>query len=220
MSNSSSRSVEDPLSWASRIANKLRSLWLEWTYPFAFVGDHFSVHYSCELRRSIASFIRIGSSVSIGRDAWLNIPDVSASNEPIIVLEDGCKIGRRCVISARNRIRIGRNSIFAPSVLVMDHNHAFEDVTVAIARQGTTSGGTIWIEEGCWIGFGAAIVCNQGELVIGRNSVVGANSVVTRSVPPYSVVVGNPAKLVKRFDPLKGEWVLGSTGLTIPSKEN
>jgi acetyltransferase-like isoleucine patch superfamily enzyme len=92
----------------------------------------------------------------------------------------------------------------------MDHNHAFEDVTVPIALQGTTKGGTIRIEAGCWIGFGAAIVCNEGELVIGRNSVVGVNSVVTRSIPPYSVVSGNPARVVKQFDPMKGKWVLGS----------
>ncbi len=131
----------------------------------------------------------------------------------MIQLDEGCKVGRLCVISARNRIHFERNVVFAPSVLVMDHNHAFEDVNVPIKRQGITAGGTIRIEEGCWIGFGAAIVCGKGELVIGKNSVIGANAVVSRSIPPNSVVTGNPARVVKQFDQAKGEWVLGSSAL-------
>ena len=48
--------------------------------------------------------------------------------------------------------------------------------------------------------------------MIGRGSVVGANSVVSRSVPPFSVVSGNPAKVVKQYDPVKKAWVIGSSG--------
>ena len=94
-------------------------------------------------------------------------------------------------------------------VLLTDHNHAFEDVTVPIGLQGITEGGTIRIEEGCWVGFGVAVVCSQGELVIGKHSVIGANSLINRSVPPYSIVSGNPARIVKQFDPEKGTWELG-----------
>jgi abequosyltransferase len=218
--NQSGGSSEDPLSWISRVVNKLRSLWLASTYPFASVGKRLSVHYSCELSRSIANFIKIGDSVTIGRDAWLNIPDTSASEEPKLVLEDGCVIGRRCVLSAQNQIYIGRDVVFGPQVLVMDHNHEFEDVNVAIALQGTTDGGKIRIEQGCWIGFGAAIVSGKGELIIGKNSVVGANSVVTRSVPPHSIVTGNPARIVKQFDPAKGKWGLGITTLSNQKKSD
>jgi acetyltransferase-like isoleucine patch superfamily enzyme len=92
----------------------------------------------------------------------------------------------------------------------MDHSHAYEDITVPIREQGVTEGGRIRIGQGSWIGFGAAIVCPKGELTLGRNCVVGANSVVTRSFPPYSVIAGNPAKVVKQFDPVKQAWVQGS----------
>jgi acetyltransferase-like isoleucine patch superfamily enzyme len=153
---------------------------------------------------------------------WVNIAITPTTNAPLVILEDGCKIAPRSVISAKNRVSIGRGTILAQSVLVMDHNHAFEDVTVPIGEQGTTEGGTIRIEPGCWIGFGAAIICSQGELVIGRNSVVGANALVTHSVPAFSVVTGNPARVVKHYDPEKKKWVLGSRGclaepLHIPS---
>jgi acetyltransferase-like isoleucine patch superfamily enzyme len=209
MSNSRQETREDPLAAFSRLKNKLHSLWLAWTYPFASIGANVSVHYSCDLPRSRAKYIRIGNRVKLAREVWLNIPNVSICNEPAIILEDGCGIGRRSVISAKNQIHIMRDTIFAPSVLVMDHNHAFEDVTVPIARQPMTQGGTIRIEEGCWVGFGAAIMCSRGELVIGRGSVVGANAVVSRSVPAYSVVAGNPARIVKQYDPEKKIWVLG-----------
>ena len=214
MSKLTHKPYEDPLSCFPRIANKLYSLWLSWTYPFAYIGRGVWIHYSCDVRRSVAKYIRIGNSVQLACDVWLNIPYISNADEPVIILEDGCSIGRRSVISATNRIHIERDTIFGPSVLVMDHNHAFEDVTVPIARQGITAGGTIRIEEGCWIGFGAAIVSGRGELVIGRNSVVGANSVVTRSIPPYSVVTGNPARVVKQFDLSKRQWVLGTSAAT------
>jgi acetyltransferase-like isoleucine patch superfamily enzyme len=220
MSNSRQEIIEDPLAEFPRLTSKLHSLWLAWTYPFGSIGKGVSVHYTCDLSRSRAKYIRIGDRVILGREVWLNIPNVSICNESAIILEDGCGIGRRSVISAKNQIHIQRNTIFGPSVLVMDHNHAFEDVSVPIAKQPMTPGGTIRIEEGCWIGFGAVIVCSRGELVIGRNSVVGANSVVSRSVPAYSVVTGNPAKIVKQYDIEKNIWVVGSSGTRSPRHQD
>jgi acetyltransferase-like isoleucine patch superfamily enzyme len=189
MNESTRQTREDPLRWIDRIANKLRSLWVRRTYPFVSLGSAFQVHYSCDLKRSIAPYIKIGDSVLLDREVWINIPFAPESGEPAIVFDDGCRVGRRCVISAINQIHFERNVILAPSVLVMDHNHAFEDVRIPIKDQGVTKGGMIRIEEGCWIG----------------------NAVVSRSIPPNSVVTGNPARVVKQFDPVKGEWVLGSS---------
>jgi acetyltransferase-like isoleucine patch superfamily enzyme len=191
--------------------SRLKTSWMRWFYPFSSLGEGFWAHHSCDIRRCIAPYIRLGDEVKLDRQVWLTIPFVPKSADPVIVIDDGCQIGRRCMISAQNRIHIERNTVFGPQALVMDHNHEFEDVTVPIGLQGTTDGGTIRIEEGCWIGFGAAIVCGKGELVIGRNSVVGANSVVTRSIPPHSVASGNPARVVKSFEAEKGVCVLGSS---------
>jgi acetyltransferase-like isoleucine patch superfamily enzyme len=211
MNNSRQEVREDPFAGFLRLLSKLHSLWLAWTYPFASMGKDVSVHYSCDLPRSRAKYIRIGDRVILGREVWLNIPNVSICNEPAIIIEDDCGIGRRSVISAKNRIHVRRNTILGPAVLIMDHNHAFEDVTLPIPQQPITPGGTIRIEEGCWIGFGAAILCSRGELVIGPGAVVGANSVVTHSVPAHSVVAGNPARIVKQYDPEKNVWVVGSS---------
>jgi len=196
MSTPDSRTFEDPLSLTTRLANKFRSLWMIWTYPFASVGSEFRAHYTCDFRRSIAPYVKIGDSVLLDREVWVNIPVLPDANEPVIVFDEGCKVGKRCMISAKNQIHFERNVVLAPSVLVMDHNHAFEDVNLPIKSQGITRGGTIRIEEGCRIGFGAAIICGKGELVIGRNSVIGPNAVVSRRVPANSVVAGNPGQLV------------------------
>lgn len=189
--------------------NKLHSLWLSYTYPFHKIGKGVSINSSCELRRSFAKYISIGDNVLIADDVWIHIEEVPRDDNPVIVLEDGCVIGRRSVISAKNYIHIGRNVIFGPSVLVMDHNHEFKDCATPIKFQGTTPGGTVRIEEGSWMGYGAAIVCNTGSLVIGQNSVIAANSLVTGSVARSTVVLGNPARPVKHFDPSKQEWLIG-----------
>jgi acetyltransferase-like isoleucine patch superfamily enzyme len=193
---------EDPLTLLLRARNRLYSLWLCKTYPFASTGRKLSVHYPFALRRRTARHIRLGSSIIIGKDSHLYIvPD--GANEVKIVIGDNCAIGARSTISAKNCIHIEQNVMMATSVLIQDHHHTHEGIDLPIRDQGVTPGGRIRIEQGCWIGQGAAIVCNEGEITIGRNSVLGSNSVVGRSVPPYSVVVGNPGIVVRRLDSTK-----------------
>jgi acetyltransferase-like isoleucine patch superfamily enzyme len=144
--------------------------------------------------------------VFLAPGVWLNVPETAPSNPAAIIIGDGCKIGRRCMITAKNRVELGADVLLGPAVVIADHGHEFSNVNLPIHAQGLTPGGTIHIKENCWLGYGAAIVCTSGELIIGRNSVVGANSVVSRSVPPYSVVAGNPARIVRRFDDKSGKW--------------
>ena len=82
---------EDPAELLSRAASKLRSLWIEWTYPFASIGKGFWVHHSCELSRSTAGYIRLGDSVFLERGASLKVPAVPDGDKPVIILEDGCR---------------------------------------------------------------------------------------------------------------------------------
>jgi acetyltransferase-like isoleucine patch superfamily enzyme len=198
---------EDHLSWLSRGLTWLHARWLEKTYPFARFGRRVSIHYSCDISRSSAMNIQIGDDVILHKDVWLNVAPESTIPASKIVLGNGCKIGRRSTISAKNRITIEDDVLFAPSVLIMDHNHDFSDIDRPIHEQGVTQGGRITIGRNCWLGYGVVVLCSAGELTIGRNSVVGANSVVTRSFPPFCVIAGSPAKVLKTYDPERKQWV-------------
>ena len=201
---------DDPLpTWfVIRVINKLRSMYLSVVFPFASIGKKGSFHYTCNIRNP--RLIKIGDCVIVMHHAWIHPVLRKDVDGPTLIIDDRCVIARRSQIVAKNSIHIEHDVMLAAGVLIMDHDHAYEDVTLPIKAQGTTPGGTIRIEQGCFIGYGAAILCAKGELVLGRNSVVGANAVVTRSVPPYSVVSGNPVRIVRQFDPVKQVWVMGS----------
>jgi acetyltransferase-like isoleucine patch superfamily enzyme len=202
---------EDPLDLIFRARTKFHTLWLTATYPFAAKGRGLSIHAPCIISRKTARQIHLGSRVIIRKDVWLNV--VSEGDDTVkIIIEDNTLIGARNVISARNSIHIERDVMMATSVLIQDHHHAYEDVDIPIRDQGVTPGGRIRIEQGCWIGKGAAIVCNEGDLVIGRNCVIGANALVTKSVPPNSVIVGNPGRLARQFNPSQAAWIGGEAG--------
>lgn len=204
------RPMEDPLSLFPRGLRKLFSTWVSRTYPFASIGRRVSFHFTCKLSRQRSCRISLGNSVTIGPNAWLNVATEDPTGAPTIVIDDGCQISDGSIISAKNRVHLEPFVNIAQQVLILDHNHAYEDLELPIIRQGITAGGAIRIGEGSWLGHGAAVICSRGDLTIGRHCVVSANSVVTTSVPDYCVVFGNPATIIRHYDPEKRAWRMGA----------
>jgi acetyltransferase-like isoleucine patch superfamily enzyme len=203
------RKLHDPLQLVPRVASKCYSLWVCAVYPFRAVGRKASFHFTCDLRNP--ELMEIGDDVIVHKDVWLHAwPGEYREDGPSVSLGDRCLIGRRSHISGRNSIVIEADVIVSAGVLIQDHGHAYTDPTRTIREQGIVPGGRIRIGQGCWIGQGAVIVCPEGELLLGRNCVVAANAVVTKGAPDNSVISGNPARVIKQFDPTKGAWVLGS----------
>lgn len=200
---------EDPLTFFPRALTKLYSIWARRTYRFASIGRDVSFHFTSKLSRQRALRISIGNSVTVGDRAWLNVATDDPCGEPTLVIGNGCVIASGSILSARNRIELERDVNVAQHVLILDHNHAYEDIEIPIIKQGITEGGRVRIGEGSWIGHGAAIVCSRGELRIGRHCVVSANSVVMRSIPDYSVVFGTPATIIRQYDPKMKAWRVG-----------
>lgn len=201
--------LEDPLELFPRGLTKIYSLWVSQTYPFASIGRDVSFHFTSRVSRQRAPRISLGNSVRLLERTWLSPATDDPIGEPIIVIDDGCSIGSGSVISGKNRVHLERDILIGQHVIIQDHNHAYEDIEVPIIRQGITEGGRIRIGEGSWIGRGAAILCSRGELTIGRHCVVSANSVVTRSIPDYSLAFGMPATVIRQYDPETRAWRMG-----------
>lgn len=201
---------KDPLELIPRGLTKLYSTWVGLTYPFASKGRNLSFHFTSQMNRQRASRISLGNSVTLRKDAWLNVATEDLTGEPVIVLDDNCNIGYGSIISAKNQIHLERDVLVAQQVIITDHNHAHEDITMPIVNQGILGNGKVRIGQGSWIGRGSAIICTRGELTIGRNCIVAVNSVVMGSIPDYSVVFGSPATIIRQYDPETRTWRIGS----------
>jgi acetyltransferase-like isoleucine patch superfamily enzyme len=139
--------------------------------------------------------ISLGSGVFIGRGSWLQVDDPDGDGVAIEI-GDGTSIVGGCVISAVASVRLGNEVLLAKDVYVSDHMHAFEDPTRAVLAQGVNRVAPVEIGDGSWLGEN--VVVGPG-VRIGRGAVIGANSVVLEDVPDYSVAVGAPARVVRRF---------------------
>lgn len=105
-------------------------------------------------------------------------------------------IGPYVCLAGAGNITIGENCLIASHSGIYANNHLFSDLTQPIMTQGTTTRGIV-IEDDCWLGTGVKVL---DGVRIGRGSVIGAGAVVTKDIPPYSVAVGVPAKVVSRRD--------------------
>ncbi|MBV8909137.1 MAG: acyltransferase [Gammaproteobacteria bacterium] len=130
--------------------------------------------------------------------------------DPWLRIGSGTNIGSGIWFSCVGQITVGENIQMAHNVLIADSYHEYEDPDTPIICQPMAQPQPVEIGSGAYIGAHAAIL---GGVTIGRNSFIGANSVVTASVPPNSVVAGNPARVIRHFDRNRGEWVDGAPSL-------
>lgn len=114
---------------------------------------------------------------------------------PSLEVGDDVNIGFGCVLSCVNRLVIGDDVLIGDHVYIADSKHGYDEPFKGVARQPLVVG-KVEIGRGTWIGYGAVIA---GEITIGEYSIVAANSVVTKSVEPYTMVGGVPAKMLKRI---------------------
>ena len=109
-----------------------------------------------------------------------------------IVIGDNSGIGIDCVL--QGEIVIGNNVMMGPQVWIYTRNHEHGRTDIPMIKQGFEQSQKVVIEDDVWIGARVTILPG---LTIGRGSIIGASAVVTKDVPEYSIVAGNPAKVVK-----------------------
>ncbi len=151
--------------------------------------------------RSVRKDIVPFSNFSLGR--FSVIEDYAIINNAVgdIFIGDFTRIGLGNTIIGP--VRIGNDVILAQNVIISALNHNFEDISVCIRKQGINVN-EITIGNNVWIGANSSILAG---VHIGKHVVVGAGSVVTKDIPAYSVVVGNPARIVKKYDNKERKWI-------------
>lgn len=147
--------------------------------------------------------IAIGDNVLIGPGATLSagvMPEQDLGPDPILRIGDGTLIGKGSGIVAHAGITIGAHVFTGHHIYITDCNHGYEDLERPIGAQfGVPQ--PVSIGDGSWIGHGAVILPGAQ---IGAHVVIGAGAVVRSAIPDACVAVGNPARVVRRYDAATG----------------
>ena len=142
--------------------------------------------------------IFIGKRVRIFPGARIEVIGDDAS----IVFEENISIGQNLHITSASQLVIGKNTTILESVMITNIDHDYQQIAKSIWEQKLILKET-QIGENCFIGYGAVI---QAGTILGKQCIVGSNAVVRGTFPDYCVIVGIPAKIVKRYDALSGIW--------------
>lgn len=142
--------------------------------------------------------IKLGNHVMIGR-----LSRLSCYEDGKINIEDGCYIGQFFTVMAGGEVTIKQDTLIASYVAIIGENHGMDpEIGVKYGKQPLIKL-NVEIGNNCWIGEKVVILPN---VKIGDWCIIGACSVVNKSIPPYSIAVGNPAKVIKRYNFETHNW--------------
>ncbi len=146
--------------------------------------------------------ISIEGKVAIQRMTWIGAVPLTGAERCHLLIGEGSIIGHLNHIFATGEIEIGKNVLTADKVFISDNLHEFGDIHTPIHAQGIKQLSKVYIGDGSWIGENVCIIGAS----IGKNCVIGANSVVTKDIPDYCVAVGIPAKIIKKYNVITEKW--------------
>lgn len=173
----------------------------------SFIVNRFKEHGdNCLISRTAriigSKQIVIGNSVRIDNGSIVSTWSEYGEEHytPQLIIGDGVHISDYCHISCINSITIENNVLLGKKVLINDNAHGIPDnysqLNIPPEKRPLSSKGKIHISENVWIGEGASILAG---VTIGQGSIIGTNAVVTKDIPPYSIAVGIPAKIIKNI---------------------
>lgn len=165
------------------------------------------IHKSIEIRKE--QYIEISSPIYLGEGCKLLCWDEYSSGKNIQKLKPSLKIGenfhatRDFVCQCAGKISIGNNVLVASNVFIIDFNHGKNPVEKNYLDNDLEVS-EVYIEDGVWIGNSAIILPG---VRIGEKSIIAAGAVVSHEVPPYSIVAGNPARVIKKYCFEQMAWI-------------
>jgi acetyltransferase-like isoleucine patch superfamily enzyme len=130
------------------------------------------------------------------------IEDFSTINNGVgaVIIGNNSRIGIGNVVIGP--VTVGNNVILAQNIVMSGLNHGYEDINLPIHKQPVSTA-PIFIEDDSWIGANAVVTAG---VTIGKHCVVAAGAVVTKDIPPFSIAVGNPARVIKQYNKDSGKW--------------
>ena len=164
--------------------------------PFAIKRDKGSI-----IKRKARLDIIPSKRITLGKKSVIEDYAIINNGMGDILIGDYTHVTSR--VKLVGPVTLGNYVTIGSGAQITGLTHNYLDVTRPIAKQGVTPNRTI-IEDDVWIGGNSCI--NQG-ITIGTHSIIASGSVVTKNVPPYSVVGGNPAKILKKYDFERQEWI-------------
>ena len=144
--------------------------------------------------------IYLEDNVFIAEGAWLL---GNSEGEKVLSIKSKTTIGHYCHIVAKESVTIEEDVLIADKVFITDCAHSYTNINESVQQQKVKFLGPVVIGSGSWLGENVC-VCGAS---IGKHCVIGANSVVNRDIPDYSVAVGAPARVVKKFDFHNNTWI-------------
>lgn len=147
--------------------------------------------------------VRIGNNSVVSADCWFNVNNRSSTATQISI-GDFCHLGRRNLLSPGQSLRLGDYCLTGPDCRFLGSDHIFDNPFLPYVASGAKQVAVIEVGPNCWFGAGVVVM---GNVRIGHGSVIGALTLVTKDIPPFSLVVGNPARVIKRYSVDQQAWV-------------
>lgn len=173
-----------------------------------FLKNNPGVYTGRGLSLRCPQFIECGFKVNLGSNCkllcWDTYQDNNFDHKPLIRIGSNFSATRNLTIQCANKILIGNNVLVASDVFIIDYNHGLSPLTDNYLDNPLKISKGVTIEDGAWIGNNVLIMPG---VEIGFKSIIGAGSVVTKTIPPYSIAAGNPAKVIKIYDIDKSKWI-------------
>jgi acetyltransferase-like isoleucine patch superfamily enzyme len=175
--------------------------WYVWNSRLGAIGDR--SHIDSPAYVVGGKGIRLGSRVQVWRNARLEALPTTAG-QGTITLEDDVMLQPYAHLAAVKSVQLGRGVMCGSHVYISDHDHDFANPDEPAISNNRVIAAPVAIGDYTWLGENVVVL--KG-VEIGEHCVIGAGSIVTRSIPPYSVAVGAPARVVRRFDHQQKRWV-------------
>ena len=189
-----------------RILSKIKKSILTYIERSKFVRVNNGIRLLSSVELRNAKFIKCHNDAAIGENSkLLCIAKYKGIEfEPKIEIGKNFHATRNFIVQCANQVIIGDNVLVASNVFIIDYNHGLSPENDSYLDNPLELSDGVFIEDGVWIGNSAIILPG---VKIGKKSIIGAGSVVSSDIPAYSLAVGVPAKVIKKYDLIKKTWI-------------